>query len=1337
MALSMGSATFESAADISALARSFGVEEAVAHVKATVIRNFFRQWKTRKFFSLLCQASAAAIPSNEGDTSLRSRTSRQIASVQWTKLRMRQALTSLAADRKDFYAKAMEKELDKLKSASAAAPPTSQGGSAAAATEGANSTVNMEFYSRDAIIRRNLLRTDPRMLRCLQQFWNVGAVSGERSQTSMWKKKQYVGLLVAFSKALLPKFNKKTARKVALADFKTDSHGEGGVSYQHFQDGLFELVDSWVDSIDVHRYCDFLEKLFDLVVEAVEVPSEVDHTEVQPKPLAVGNSREAGCEPIVDSDGDSDEDPHGALMDRRNAAGTFGDLDKNTVQPHWTPVIVQLASVPARRKLRPLRGIAFARCMELLEQPPRPNVTPMSRLSAFFIDDAGGLCQDAHHPRCLLPPPLPLAFLDDGGAGHTVAAGSDRHNASGAHGQRDLWQTGTAGMTRMQQEQLASGKRSISGGFVSDDDSDNSDGDDDGDITEPNFYGADGLLKLGIDVAAIRTAEGFSLHVSADADDESHEEEASADEAPASEHQELSPPMSSLVVHSSNRPNRTEPVVGNTAMSATPSSGAKRRGTIVRADADTTDSELSLSDGEFSRVYDSDGFTSSSCQSSSASEAEAHLDDAAPKARRKKLYRKRRISRRRQRFYAAQRIQKMWRGFSTVRRFRRSTRFSIQEFCMHADKAQIEAWLFTPQGRKLVPLYFHPCHRLRRDIELSQGSPQWLFESVDLVLDKVGVNRVLDFAQSAQFALDVLDPVVFCRVVPRAPFDALHSQRLEWKDEQRISFTPSGAIAYGQDSKQERSVTMRADRRLRMRFKQGQLFQHKMLLVSDKTRGRCLFTITKRLHPTKKSLPADNVSSSVDTNTKVSSASPTASHLETDGSGNPSWWADDNHTFVAVGDMLDELGVDLNLNSSVSSFLVQEMTFGAAARLLVSTSRAVQYAKALARVRAHLQAAASATAAGDTQASAALRALERDARVTPELVLNCLKSNHNDVFVVEQALHVLGLLVDSRSESQDLQTTEAIINAARQAICDHADNVSVHCAAVGLLLRLGSASRSQAVRDMAVQGDVIPLMVESIRKHPHNSDAVSLACHFLEQASQNSKAVAAEIVAAGAADAVAQAVRQSPASNAIIISGCRLLHQLARSGSVAEFCNDECLSAIVGSLDGFPNSGASPLLQLTVFQALEVLVDHSPGIADKLAGLGVLRHVLEGLRKCQLPVKGEHCTDHSFAVGSNNDRQRHAMLGALANGLRLLAQLARRSTASALKIVQTDIVPLLVGVLADASIEIREVHVEVNASSIRCGVRLGRCPFGLHAAVPVQPQELNAGCSQFCRQSDC
>jgi hypothetical protein len=276
---------------------------------ARLLQRCYRRWKAGVFFRLLRKAAqqlAAAEEAAQNGAVLSLKESRHVANLQWNKLRMQQALVSIATERKNHYTELMSREIEKdaLLAAKLKSTPLQRGGTkgnsgtsggAAAAPApaadrggggGGGVTLDMldsmvlgggpDGGDRDDMIRRSLVRSHERLGRAVKQFWDLGFPpssssssagdaaggaptaaaegGGEAEDNRRWKKKRYVAMLIAFYKALMPTFKRAAAQRTATLDYINDARGEkGGVSWANFKEGLFELADSWVDDISVHK----------------------------------------------------------------------------------------------------------------------------------------------------------------------------------------------------------------------------------------------------------------------------------------------------------------------------------------------------------------------------------------------------------------------------------------------------------------------------------------------------------------------------------------------------------------------------------------------------------------------------------------------------------------------------------------------------------------------------------------------------------------------------------------------------------------------------------------------------------------------------------------------------------------------------------------------------------------------------------------------------------------------------------------------------------------------------------------------------------------------------
>lgn len=67
------------------------------------------------------------------------------------------------------------------------------------------------MYTRDNMIKRNALRSDPRVKRAIQMFWDMVP----KSSDLQIEKHSYIALLVRICKLVVPEFDLEAARTTA------------------------------------------------------------------------------------------------------------------------------------------------------------------------------------------------------------------------------------------------------------------------------------------------------------------------------------------------------------------------------------------------------------------------------------------------------------------------------------------------------------------------------------------------------------------------------------------------------------------------------------------------------------------------------------------------------------------------------------------------------------------------------------------------------------------------------------------------------------------------------------------------------------------------------------------------------------------------------------------------------------------------------------------------------------------------------------------------------------------------------------------------------------------
>lgn len=128
---------------------------------------------------------------------------------------------------------------------------------------------NEAFYSPDQVEARFRLRTSPEVQGALHNWWSATLRSlqsgGDESACTVGHDR-YVSLYMAIYRQLVPgrvtsSAYQSDARCSAEADWSRDSKGRCALERGELLDGLFELADLYVPTVEVQDYADFLDNL--------------------------------------------------------------------------------------------------------------------------------------------------------------------------------------------------------------------------------------------------------------------------------------------------------------------------------------------------------------------------------------------------------------------------------------------------------------------------------------------------------------------------------------------------------------------------------------------------------------------------------------------------------------------------------------------------------------------------------------------------------------------------------------------------------------------------------------------------------------------------------------------------------------------------------------------------------------------------------------------------------------------------------------------------------------------------------------------------------------------
>lgn len=156
-----------------------------------------------------------------------------------------------------------------------------------------------------AILKRESIRFDPKVISVLNQFWKmVNTHEAQEEHTygtapatpagtgSGLSREAYLALSIRMQKAELPKedFTQRKAMAVAEAEWIYDNPGKEFMDKANFYKALFQAAAAWADSETVDAYCAFLWGLFNKLARTNEDGSS--SWRWAPRPIPVVAQRE-------------------------------------------------------------------------------------------------------------------------------------------------------------------------------------------------------------------------------------------------------------------------------------------------------------------------------------------------------------------------------------------------------------------------------------------------------------------------------------------------------------------------------------------------------------------------------------------------------------------------------------------------------------------------------------------------------------------------------------------------------------------------------------------------------------------------------------------------------------------------------------------------------------------------------------------------------------------------------------------------------------------------------------------------------------------------------------
>ena len=128
---------------------------------------------------------------------------------------------------------------------------------------------NAEMYTAENLHKRKALQRDPRLLACIERWWDT-CISSTSASGGEWAgelpKAEFIALNCRLYKALMPEYDEAEAVSSAEEDWRTDvGVGQDTMSKTAFVSSLLELVDVWTHTAEADEYCAFLNTLFNVI----------------------------------------------------------------------------------------------------------------------------------------------------------------------------------------------------------------------------------------------------------------------------------------------------------------------------------------------------------------------------------------------------------------------------------------------------------------------------------------------------------------------------------------------------------------------------------------------------------------------------------------------------------------------------------------------------------------------------------------------------------------------------------------------------------------------------------------------------------------------------------------------------------------------------------------------------------------------------------------------------------------------------------------------------------------------------------------------------------------
>ena len=133
---------------------------------------------------------------------------------------------------------------------------------------------DVTMYTSDNLKKRKNLQRDPRLLESVGRWWetcittSTRATGNGRTEMDELPKTEFFALNKRLHKALMLTYDEAEAFASAEEDWSTDVGSEQTtMTRAAFVSSLLELVDVWTHTTEAAEYCEFLDRLFEVIAE--------------------------------------------------------------------------------------------------------------------------------------------------------------------------------------------------------------------------------------------------------------------------------------------------------------------------------------------------------------------------------------------------------------------------------------------------------------------------------------------------------------------------------------------------------------------------------------------------------------------------------------------------------------------------------------------------------------------------------------------------------------------------------------------------------------------------------------------------------------------------------------------------------------------------------------------------------------------------------------------------------------------------------------------------------------------------------------------------------------